>query len=127
MLNTNTFSLHYVCFHSHFFWTFQCSLLYHLSHVEYCHTDLTFLPFVCTKFLYAEYCRIFPWFITVHFVIFCLERYCWVQQCLGMLLHHCCSCPSSTERIQSMFPIILRNFEHKCFLCLLVYLNSARQ
>lgn len=119
MLNTITLSLHYICFHSHFFWTFQCSLLYDLSHVEYS-------PFVYTEFLYGEYCCIFLWFIIVHFDIFCLENYCWIQQRLVMLLHHCCSCPSlSTDRFQEIFLIILRNFGHKCFVCLLVYLYSA--
>jgi len=79
MLNTNILSLHYFCFHSHFFWTFHCSLLHHLSHLEYRHTNLMFSSFVYTKFLYAEYCCIFPWFIIVHFVIFCFEHYGWVQ------------------------------------------------
>jgi len=127
MLNTITLSLYYFCFHSHFFWMFHCSLLYHLSHVEHCHTNLTFSPFVYTKFLHADHCCTFPWFIVVHFVIFCLEHYCWVQHSLDMLLHHCCSCPSSSiDRIQSVFLMILRNFGHQCFLCLLVYLYSAR-
>ena len=96
------------CFTAHYFMTCHMSSIHHLC---------------IQKFLYGEYCCIFLWFIVVHFVIFCLENYCWIQQCLVMLLYHCCSCPSlSTDRFQEMFLIRLRNFGHQCFVCLLVYL-----
>jgi hypothetical protein len=50
--NTITLSLYYFCFHSHFFWTFHCSLLpsvtcWLLSHKSYVFTICVYKVFVC--------------------------------------------------------------------------------
>lgn len=103
------------------FTTLPSVICWVLSHKSYVFTICLYKVFICWILLHLP----LVYHCSLCHLLF--ERYSWLQQCFGMLLHHRYSCPtSSTDRIQSLFLVILRNFGNQCFLCLLVYLYSTR-